>query len=181
MQVRRECGRSTEPCSRKRQARDALRPRIANMHGLSLVGVGRRAAGLSGAALENWNCGRCFPRHRGAGYGPCMGRDGEYRHVRSVARPLQIVVVALMACRICSAVCSCHVQGDRYLMRRVENYPLRLAALGCLVEIEKKDVDRHPPSLVFFAPHEDTPFPGFFARQVADEQVVTPDCIRDGR
>ncbi len=38
-----------------------------------------------------------------------------------------------------------------------------------LVKIEEKDVDRHPSSLVFFTPHEDAPFSGFLARQIADE------------
>ena len=44
-----------------------------------------------------------------------------------------------------------------------------LAGVRVLVEIEKKDVDRHSSSFVFFASHDDAPFPSLFARLIADE------------
>ena len=43
------------------------------------------------------------------------------------------------------------------------------SGVGSLVEIKQEDVDRHPSSFVFFAPHEDAPFPGLFARQIAEK------------
>ena len=54
-------------------------------------------------------------------------------------------------------------------MGGVGSYTLPICAVASLVEIEQEDVDRHPSPLVFFAPHEDAPFPVLFARQIAEE------------
>lgn len=81
-------------------------------------------------------------------------------------------VVADRARESCGARCRRIVRSEALIERNLlqdGGLSPALGGVGSLVEVEQEEVDGNPSSLVFLAAHEDAPFPGLFAGQIADE------------